>query len=230
MTDARVSLDARQPKAIQRALGVLEEVALCGPGVTAQEIARRLQLPPATAYRLLNLLVQEEYLVRLPDLSGFALGQKVTRLGNLATASPSVSRAARSVLDSLRAHFRGGIVLVGYLDDRLRLLDTDPDYPLSDPRRIVDDLSVSAVGRLLLSERGQFADDDVVRELRDFGCVSQFDSLRPGFGCVAMPVRDADGALVAGLAASAPTRQLRDRAPILTLLGEGTTALAPLLS
>jgi DNA-binding IclR family transcriptional regulator len=84
-----VGLRARQPKAVQSALAVLEEVARCGPGVTGQQVAKNLGLPKATAYRLLNLLVQDEYLVRMPDLSGFALGRKVALLARLAEQGPS---------------------------------------------------------------------------------------------------------------------------------------------
>ncbi|NKX51949.1 helix-turn-helix domain-containing protein, partial [Arthrobacter deserti] len=79
-----VGLRARQPKAVQSALAVLEEVARCGPGGTGMEVSRNLGLPKATTYRLLNLLVEDEYLVRMPDLSGFALGRKVEMLVRLA--------------------------------------------------------------------------------------------------------------------------------------------------
>jgi hypothetical protein len=34
----------------------------------------------ATTYRLLNLLVGVEYLVRLPDLHGLAMGRRAARL------------------------------------------------------------------------------------------------------------------------------------------------------
>ncbi|OMQ16780.1 hypothetical protein A7K94_0200155 [Modestobacter sp. VKM Ac-2676] len=77
---ADTGLTGRQPKAVQSALAVLECVARLGAGVTAKEVAESLGMPPATVYRLLNLLVGEEYLVRLPDLSGFALGRKVAGL------------------------------------------------------------------------------------------------------------------------------------------------------
>lgn len=92
-----IDLRARQPKAVQRAFAVLEEVARCGPGVTGQQVAANLGMPKATAYRLLNLLVQDEYLIRMPDLAGFALGNKVTLLAQLAqqTANPGTTEATR---------------------------------------------------------------------------------------------------------------------------------------
>lgn len=78
--DDGVGLRARQPQAVRNAFAVLEEVARCGAGVTGTQVARNLRMPKATAYRLLNMLVEDEYLVRVPDLSGFALGRKVVWL------------------------------------------------------------------------------------------------------------------------------------------------------
>jgi DNA-binding IclR family transcriptional regulator len=49
--------------------------------------AARLQLPAATTERLLNLLNVEEYRVRLPDLTGFALGARFAELVGFAAAS-----------------------------------------------------------------------------------------------------------------------------------------------
>ena len=77
-------LSGRQPQAIRSALDVLRVVAESGPGVTAREVSEALRLPRATTYRLLNLLVAEEYLVRLPDLSGFGLGTRFAELVNAA--------------------------------------------------------------------------------------------------------------------------------------------------
>ncbi len=92
-------LSARQPKAIHSALTVLEEVARCGAGVTAREVSDNLGLPRATAYRLLNLLVQDEYLVRMPDLRGFALGRKVVQLVGLVAPQPP-PLAARELIQA----------------------------------------------------------------------------------------------------------------------------------
>jgi DNA-binding IclR family transcriptional regulator len=89
---ADAGLRARQPKAVQSAFAVLEEVARCGPGVTGMEVSRNLGLPKATTYRLLNLLVEDEYLVRMPDLSGFALGRKVEMLARLADGGRTSQR------------------------------------------------------------------------------------------------------------------------------------------
>lgn len=77
---APAAFRGREPGAVDHAFAILEEVARAGAGVSAREIAENLGMARATAYRLLKHLVQQEYLVRSPDLSGFALGQRVRDL------------------------------------------------------------------------------------------------------------------------------------------------------
>jgi DNA-binding IclR family transcriptional regulator len=83
----------REPGAIDNAFAIIEEVARSGAGVSAREIAANLGMPRSTAYRILKHLVQQEYLVRTPDLLGFAPGQRVRDLaraiGSAAPADPA---------------------------------------------------------------------------------------------------------------------------------------------
>jgi DNA-binding IclR family transcriptional regulator len=226
-------LRARQPKAIHSALTVLEEVARHGAGVTAQEVSDALGIPRATTYRLINLLVQDEYLVRMPDLRGFALGRKVLELAHLvAPAAPP--QAVREVVAGLRASIRGGVHLVRYQRDRMFVLDADPDFPLSDESRILRDLSVSAMGRLLLAEFDATAlpGEGAKTRLRPLpaDAALQVGQLTPGYGCLALPVRDHRGDLVAGLCLSAPQQRIEEPGALLIQLRDGAARLAPLLA
>lgn len=214
-------LRARQPKAIHSALTILEEVARLGAGVTAQEISQSLGLPRATTYRLINLLVQDEYLVRMPDLTGFALGRKVVELAHLVAPSPP-PQAVREVIAGLRSRIRGGIHLVRYEGDRVLIIDADPDFPLSDEAKISRDLSASAMGRLLLAERAGGASAP--------GYASQTGELTPGYGCLALPIRASDGRLVGALCLSAPATRIDTPDDLLPQLDQGARQLAPLLA
>lgn len=252
-------LRARQPQAVHSALTVLEEVARCGPGVTAQQVSANLSMPRATTYRLINLLVQDEYLIRMPDLQGFALGRKVAELAHLVEPDRAVTDpqpasrawnimtpAARAVIGELRRGIRGGIHLVGYSADAMFVADADPDFPLTDERRLLSDYGASAVGRLLLAER---AADDSGRAERSsstassdptgpasapeapaLGWTRQVDSFSQGFGCLALPVRGEGGALIGGLALSAPRIRIEAPGALLADLESGARRLAPLLS
>src|SRR5579859_1661338 len=69
-------------------------------------------MPRATVYRMLNFLVAEEYLVRMPDLKGFALGVRVAELTGGALRRPQQ-----------------------YLDTQASLLPVPPTWP-EQPRTI----------------------------------------------------------------------------------------------
>lgn len=94
MTDDERALSGRQPQAIRHAFAALRCVAQLGPGTTAKDVAGTLGVSPATAYRLLNFLVAEEYLVRLADLRGFALGERVAELTGAEPAPTPEARAS----------------------------------------------------------------------------------------------------------------------------------------
>ncbi|MBC3192726.1 helix-turn-helix domain-containing protein [Pseudonocardia sp. C8] len=248
MTGGPVPVSGRQPRAVRTALAVLEEVVAAGPGVTAKEISAALRLPPATTYRVLNLLVGEEYLVRLPDLRGFALGRRAARLSPVAV--PRLPTAARGVVEHLRGRVRWGVHLAVFDGGQVHLADPDPDHPPSDPDLLARLPQASALGRLLLAEQPDWR--ALVRDLRPVteltvtdpeelsgvldavardGLASQTGELRPDRGCIAAAVRSpADGRLVAGLALSGPSARVADPDPeLVALLREHAASLGPLL-
>ncbi|MDQ1128846.1 helix-turn-helix domain-containing protein [Microbacterium sp. SORGH_AS_0888] len=208
---------------------MLEAVASLGAGATAKEVSATLGLPRATTYRLLNLLVQDEYLVRTPDLSGFALGAKVVQLATAAVPE-RMPRAARSIVDETRSALRGAVHVVRYLDGRMTVLDADPDFPLTDEVRLVREPARSALGRLLLVElgiAGAFA-AAAEEDLRRYGAVRRLDGDGPG--CVAVPVRDASGALAAAVAFAGPRHRAEEPDAVLAVLGPAVERLGPLLT
>jgi IclR helix-turn-helix domain len=205
------------------ALAIIEEVAAAGPGITALEITHRLRMSRSAAYRLLGVLVESEYLVRTPDLGGFALGRRIDRLVGIPSTAADRLREA---VDAVRAEARFGIHLVLYQSKPpgqqpgLELFDIDPDFPLSDPARIVGNLDCSAIGRVVAAE---------VRGERPM-FASQCEMLVPGFGCVATPIRSPDDDLVAVLAASAPAHRVADPDSLVAFLAPHARTLALLLS
>ncbi|MFJ5304323.1 IclR family transcriptional regulator [Streptomyces sp. NPDC088350] len=243
------SLPGRQPRAIRSAFAVLEEVIAAGPGVTAKEISAALGLPPATTYRLLNLLVAEEYLVRLPGLGGFALGRRAARL--CVPVPPHLPLAARAVLDHLRNVIRWGVHLASFTTDRLVMIDPDPDHPPSDEALLGRFPHASALGHLLLAAQPDW--HAVAHDLRRFtqytitdgaelttelkqvaetGLARQCGQLRADRGCLAVAIRHpAAGTLVAGLALSGPpARVAQPNDELVAVVREHAERLAPLLA
>ena len=242
-------LTGRQPKAVQSALAILETVARAGAGVTAKEVAEELGLPPATTYRLLNLLVGEEYLVRLPDLHGFALGRKVAGLAGPSVA-PTLSTAAREVVAELRMRVRCGVHLVLYTATALRCADVDPDHPLQAPELLERHLHASAAGKLLLAEQPDWQEvvppgrlhrltertvvraaelDTELREIRRRGCAVQAGQLHEDLACAAVPVRSPSGALVAAVVVTVRSTDPEVAAAHVELVAGFAVRLGPLL-
>src|SRR5690606_37772332 len=108
------------------------------------------------AYRLLNLLVADGYLVRIADLSGFALGRRTRELAGAAVADPE-PLPTPGVVDELRTHVRVGIFGASYPHGRVRFVDRDPDHDLPDEGTIRMHLHASAIGKLLLAQRPELA-------------------------------------------------------------------------
>lgn len=243
-------INGRQPKAVQVALRVLETVARMGPGVTAKDLAHELELAPATAYRIINLLVGEEYLVRLPDLAGFALGARVANLTG--AHAPVLPRAAKAVLSQARSRTRCSVHLAVYPGDRIQMLDADPDNPpapidmyLRYPQAValgkvmladIEDWRKVLPGRILRSVTDATMTDAGVLEeeldrVRDEGFAMQINELINGRACLALPIRDGQGGLIGGLAASGSTANWEIRiAELKTLLADAADRLSPLMA
>ncbi|MFW0797079.1 IclR family transcriptional regulator C-terminal domain-containing protein [Gordonia sp. CPCC 205515] len=244
------SLSGRQPKAVQSALRVLEEVARGGVGITAKDLADHLGIPSATVYRLLNLLVAEGFVVRLPDLSGFALGPRTGALVD-ATLVPRVCTAARDVLAELRLSTRFGAHLYYFTNTGVRAADIDDEFPpTADERTLNLYLHASAVGKLLLAEKEDV--DDVVSApytaittrtpttrsalldqlsaVRRGGYALQVGEMDPDRACLAVGVRSPSGTLVAALALSARAEQHEPLGRQAVTLNEYALRLSPLLA
>lgn len=250
MSPADGALSGRQPKAVQSALQVLEAVALAGAGVTAKEIAEQLSMPSATTYRLLNLLVADGYVVRLPDLSGFSLGPRMGVLID-AAVTPNVCTAAREQLAELRLSVRFGVHLFYYTNTLVRLADSDSEYPPPVEESVLNHyLHACAVGKLLLAEKRDvdtlltsplrgLTDHTVTSrtlllqqldKVRSEAVATQTNELREGTACVAVPVRSSGGALVAAIAMSARADQDQLLAKQVPMLRDYAERLSPLLA
>jgi DNA-binding IclR family transcriptional regulator len=242
-------LTGRQPKAVQSALAILETVARAGAGVTAKEVAEEVGLPSATTYRLLNLLVAEDYLVRLPDLHGFALGRKVAGLTGDTGRGP-LPTAVRDVVAELRSQVRSAIHLVLYSATTVRCADIDPDHPLVAPELVERHLHASAVGKLLLAEQPDWEElvqpsrlhrvtaltvirpadlDEEMRGIRERGWAVQAGQLHDNLSCAAVPVRSPGGLLVAALVVTVHGTDVDVPSAHVELMGKFVGRLGPLL-
>lgn len=240
MAPAR-DLGGNEPRAVQRALALLEAAAQLGSGASAKEIAALAGIPQATAYRLLNLLVADGYLVRVADLSGFTLGRRTRELAGAADRPVDVG----VVLEELRSQVRYGVYLASYDNGRVRLVDRDPDHELAGERTLVTAPHASAIGKVLLASRPDLAAAPLrkvtARTITDHDALEvelsvirrgeparEVDEIRVGRSAVAVPVHDSRRAVVGSLAAIGPTGRLSVHdADLVNLLREYASRVVP---
>ena len=205
---------------LAQALAVLEEVARMGPTQSANAIARSLELPRASAYRIINSLVSDEYLLRHPTLGGFVLGVRVVELAHL--IAPRHESPVPAIIGELRERTGEAVHFVRYIGGRVVIVDEDPALPLSSRDRTRLDLSSTAIGQVLLWEFPPVRDpadvaasqivietarsagmtladhQRVVAEVSDLGYARHVDP--GGRACIAVPVRSPEGSVVGAVA------------------------------
>ena len=234
---------------VSNPLRILEVVARFGTGTTAKEITDTLQMAPATAYRMLNALVGDEYLVRTSDLRGFALGHAISGLITAATP-PNVPTAARAVIEEFRRGNRFTVHLFMFRNASLRIADEDPYYPLRSAYEMLRYPHASAAGKLMLAELddlsaslpgGQLAKltahtitnraklEEQLEEIRFNGEASEVNEMEQGSSSLALPVRMPNGSVGAALCLSGPSERFAAIYEHADAARELTVQLAPLL-
>lgn len=216
-----------KPSTASNPLKILEVVAQYGTGTTAKEITDALQMPQATAYRVLNSLVADEYLARTSDLRGFALGHAISGLITAANP-PTVPTAARTVIEEFRRGNRFAVHLIMFRNASLRIADEDPDYPLQSALEMLRYPHASAAGKLMLAELGDSASplprgplmkltqhtvtdrrqlEEQLAEIRFKGEASEINELEQGSASLALPVGLPNESVGAALCLSGPSER-----------------------
>jgi DNA-binding IclR family transcriptional regulator len=238
-----------KPSTASNPLRILEVVAQYGTGTTAKEITDALQMPQATAYRVLNSLVADEYLVRTSDLRGFALGHAISGLITAANP-PTVPTAARTVIEEFRRGNRFAVHLIMFRNASLRIADEDRDYPLQPAFEMLRYPHASAAGKLMLAELGDSASpltrgpftkltqhtitdsgqlEAQLAEIRLKGEASEINELEQGSASLALPVGLPNRPAGAALCLSGPSERFTTIYEHAAAAREVTTRLAPFL-
>lgn len=213
-----------------RGLDMLDQV-LDGP-IKLADLSARMGLTRSTTHRLANALVDRGFLNFLPR-EGYLLGPKLLHLGFLAQAQADVVQIARPRIEAL-ALATDDTVHLGRRDGDLALyLDKIPGRRRVDISSRVGDrqpLTSTGLGKALLLDEPEsnwsrlFTDDraigapqadytvwsermrDYVRSGHAFDLEENEDLIR----CVAAPVRDASGKIVAAISVSSAAQYMDD--------------------
>jgi len=232
MTDERSS-KTKPPAGSQtllRGLDVLDAAA-DGP-ISLAALAERLGLTRSTTHRLANALIDRRFLTFLPRL-GYKLGPKLLDLGSIAQRQVNLVQVAQPILGDL-ATLTGDTVHLGVLDEsRALYLEKLPGRRRVEISSRIGDrqpMTSTGLGKALLldgnplSWRQQFEIDK-----RDGPLALDFESWRSRMEryvqtgiafdleenedqirCVAAPIRNASGEIVAAISVSSAAQYMSD--------------------
>jgi DNA-binding IclR family transcriptional regulator len=213
---------------VDRALTVLGFFSVTEPELSSAEIATRLGLHQTTAYRLLSTMESSGYVERDPRTGLYRLGLKVVELAGIKLNQMDLRRHALAELNYLRdtLNLNANLAVLDY-GDVCHLAyavraDVPPAYTLLGRRSVAH---CTALGKVLLafrpradvhetitiygwrpyterSIRGFEALDRALDEIESCGYALDNGERRPGTKCLAAPVRDRTGAVIAAISVS----------------------------
>jgi DNA-binding IclR family transcriptional regulator len=213
--------DKYQVPGLERGLRLLCEFDRNNRNLPAPELARRLNVPRSTVFRLLATLERMGFVERNQGGRDYRLGMAVLRLGFEYLASLELTELGRPLLERLRddiGHACNLVVrdgrsivyvaksvtpnaLVSSVNVGTRL----PAHATVLGRVLLEDLSLTALRELYPEEHLEVFSENTPRTV-----VELFDMLGEGFfeariSTVAAPVRDQTGHIVSALGATVPS-------------------------
>lgn len=220
-------------QSVERALGLLEAFTHDTPELRASELARSSGLGQSTVSRLLATLEASGYVARDERSGLYRLGHRVVTMAGVALNQSAVHREARTIAQVLASDLGLGANVAVRRDDQMLYLlhfegrRVQRNYTMigrSGP------LHATGIGKALLSELASEAVEAVVgtelrrytpstrtdlralqrelRSVRDRGYATEVEELALGRACVAAPIRDRGGRIVAALSISGPLSAL----------------------
>jgi len=216
---------------IDRAARLLDLIATSDESLPLKVLAIDAGLHPSSAFRILNSLAAHGYVERDAS-SRYRLGRKLLQLGGRVQAHVSLRDDARPIMEALRDSLRETINLA--VRDGNEVVYVERAIANTHMMRVEQvigsraPLHVTAVGKLFLGEESQAGFDAYVRDngLPAFTphTITEVEVLRgecaksvaaryavdseeaePGVSCLAVPVHDHSGVMVAAISVSAPS-------------------------
>lgn len=230
-------------QSLQRGLGILELIAKDGTGVTMAEVSRRIGLHTSTTFHLLRTLTSLGYLAQDETTREYRLGSKVfhlaasasTEVQLLKVSSPLLSEMAEQTGETSHlAVFEHGEVIV------INKIDGSSPVRLSDRVGYPRPAHCTAIGKVLLAHLSEaelkaFLSKHELRPItprtitavpvleqelarvREQGYAFDDEEFNQGIRCLAAPVRNFTGLVVAAVGISGPVwRVSLDRVAELT--------------
>jgi DNA-binding IclR family transcriptional regulator len=217
-------------KSADRALQVLEFLATVPEGTTFSDIAKSLSLPKSSAHELLSVMTERSFVEFNAGTKIYRLGIRTWELGQAFVAHRDLITEARPVIAAISASLDETVqisVLDGFEEVYLDRVDSSQSLRVQAIVGSRAPAHTTALGKVLLSDRREgdllaglrgyklgaatentiTATDQLILELRWVranGFAIDNEEHAAGLRCVATPIRDHTGAIIAAASVALP--------------------------
>jgi len=221
---------------LDRGLRILDTLASESQGLGVTEISRRVAGDKSVVYRTLSLLMAHEYVEQDPVSKKYVLGYKVMELAGKRLRTIDLFSTAKPTLKEVVRETGEIVVLAVMIGDVLAYLDKEQGphaVHISSGLGQPIPLHSTASGKVILAH---MSDSELIRVSREKGLpritdktITNFSELKahlaqvraggyavddeetyPGIRCVAAPIRNHRGAVLASLSISGPTQRVTE--------------------
>jgi DNA-binding IclR family transcriptional regulator len=219
---------------VLKALRLLSHVAQCYEPVMLADLSRAVRLPKPTSYRLATMLERAGYMRKDPLTLRYSIGPKFEDIALAGLRNGGAGAGRRSLMDALAKRVRARVNFVVMRGGELlniAWVESTSAIRVDVPRDLLVEVQCSASGKLLLAHSKDEVRERFLRTApfrantpnsittakglrQEFARILARDysedreELIRGVNCLAVPVRNGEGNVVAGLALMAPVAVL----------------------
>ncbi|BCJ87609.1 IclR family transcriptional regulator [Effusibacillus dendaii] len=222
-------------KSVERAMHILEQVSLARNGVGVTELANEMKMQKSTVHRVLSTLSRLGYIQQDPETERYKLGYKLLEVSSRLLSSLDVRREAMPYLQQL-ADLTNEVIHLVVLDkgDVVYIEKVEGTETIRMHSRVGHRAPVhcTGVGKAILAHLPEAQVREIIRQygmephtphtianlddlldnlqlIREQGFALDLEENELGITCVAAPIHDHTGKVVASISVSAPTHRMQ---------------------
>lgn len=225
----------KKNQSLRKALQILEGMSRIKGAARLQDISKSIGMPQSTLLRFLNTYIDFGYVAQDPSTSCYYLTLKLAEIGSLTKDNFPFQQSLAKYTKEISQHFNESSSLCVEHDMQMVYIATEegPGRMLQTLQRIgrIAPMHATGVGKLHLMNYSdlqlktleetygfrKYTDHTItgmealkkeIEKIRNQGYAIDDEECEDGVRCVAVPVRDFSGSVVAGISLTAPVTRL----------------------
>ncbi len=220
---------------IDKTLSILEFISQNARGVSLADIVKSVGIPKTTAFRILEILLAREYVAWSQETEKYCIGLKTLEIGMSGLIGQDIVEISIPYLQELSAtvgetsflavYNNGDVVYLYKAEGTQSILTTAtlgsrrPAFCTALGKVILANLPIEESDRIFEKPLGKLTEKTVVDRIRlheEFsdirlnGYAIDDEGIEPGLYCLAAPIYNYTGGVVAAISISGPVKRVRE--------------------